>query len=72
MHTHVIQELNRHLDIGWLAGDDHQSLALPTGGRGRAVHAYAHSTRLHDLDLARAHMPDLINLAAAFPNDAPD
>ena len=70
--THRVQQLDRHLDVGRLAGDDDQTFALAACRRRRAVHAHAHRTRLHDLDLARAHMPNLVDLSAAFADDTPD
>ena len=70
--AHRIEELHRHLDVRRLPGDNNEPLAFtPCGGR-RAVHPNAHRAGLHYLDLARAHVPDLINLRAALPDDTPD
>ena len=72
MKTYVIQELHRHLDIGRLTSDNHQSLALASSRRRRTIHAHTHRPRLHNLDLARTHVPNLVDLSAAFTDDTPD
>lgn len=66
----MIQELHSHLNVRRLSSDDHQSLALPSSRSRCAVHPDAHSAWLHDLDLTRTHMPDLVDLCAALPDDA--
>lgn len=68
--TNMIQQLHCHLDISGLAGNHDQTLALATRARS-TVRAYGHSTWLHNFDLACAHVPNLIDFAAAFANDAP-
>lgn len=69
MKTYVIQELHRHLDIGGLTSDNHQSLALASSRRRRTVHAHTHRPRLHNLDLACTHVPNLIDLSATLADD---
>jgi len=63
--THVVQELNRHLDVGWLASNDNQSLTLSTA-RG----AVSACPRFHDLDLAGTHVANLVDLASTLANNA--
>ena len=65
----MVQQLYCHLDVSGLARNDDESLALASC-RGRTVHAYAHRTWFHDLDLACAHMPDLVDLRTTLANDA--
>jgi hypothetical protein len=53
---------------GWPRDDD-QPLTLTSCGGGATVDTCTGGPRLHDLDLAGAHMPDLVDFASAFPND---
>lgn len=40
--------------------------------RGLAIHTYTDRTRLHNFDLARAHVAYLVDLGATLANDTPD
>lgn len=63
----MIQQLHRHLDIRRRTRNDHQPLSLPR--RRRRIQATRARTRLHDLDLTRTHMPDLVDLAPSLADD---
>lgn len=66
----MIEKLHRHLDVRWLAGDDHQPLAFLAGRCGGAIHTHPNSARFHNLYLTCTHVSNLIDLAAALANDA--
>ena len=66
----MVQQLHRHLNVGRGSSNDDQPFALSAGGGGSTVHTYAYSPRFHDFDLACAHMADLVDLGAAFADDA--
>jgi hypothetical protein len=68
--TYVVEQLYCHLYIRWRSRDNDQSLSLTTTRSwSRADRA---RTWLHDLDLAGTHVPDFIDFAPAFPNNAPN
>ena len=54
---------------GWPRDDD-QPLALTSCGGGAAVDPRASGPRFHDLNLAGAHVPDLVDFASAFSDNA--
>ena len=66
--AHMIQQLDSHLDIRRLASDHDQSLPFSPRRCRRTIHAHSNSARFHDLDLARTHVPDLVDLASTFAN----
>ena len=68
--TYVVKHLDRHLDVGGLPSNDDQTLALAACCTSR--HTRRHRARLHDLDLARAHVPNFVDLRAALADDASD
>ena len=67
--TYVVKHLDRHLDVGGLPSNDDQTLALAACCTSR--HTRRHRARLHDLDLARAHVANLVDLASTLANDTP-
>jgi hypothetical protein len=66
----MVKKLDRHLDIRRRPGDDDEALTLAASRR--AIGPNALSTRFHDLNLACAHVPNFIDLATTFADDAPD
>lgn len=63
----MIEQLDSHLDIRWLAGNHDQTLALTTSGC--PVGAGPRGSRFHDFYLTCTHVSDFVDLASAFPND---
>jgi len=56
---------------GWPCDND-QPLTLTSCGGGAAVDPGAGGPRFHDLDLAGAHVPNLVDFASTFPNNTPN
>lgn len=66
--TYVVQELNRHLDVGRLSRNDHQTLSFTSSWR--SIWPDARRTWFHDLNLTCTHVPNFVDLASSFSNDA--
>ena len=62
--------MNSHLNIRGRPSDNDQPLAITSGGRGAAIDPGAGSPRFHDLNLAGAHVPNLVDFASAFSDNA--
>lgn len=60
------------MNIRGRPSDNDQPLAITSGGRGAAIDPGAGSPRFHDLNLAGAHVPNLVDFASAFPNNTTD
>ena len=69
--AYMVQQLYRHLDVSRLTCDHDQPLVLATTRAGGAIRANSHSAWLHDFDLTRTHVSNLVYFAASFANDAP-
>lgn len=63
----MVQQLNSHLDVGRLAGNNDQPFALRASRS-----AVSSCTWLHDLYLACAHVADLIDFTPALADNATD
>lgn len=66
----MIEKLNGHLNVLRLTSDDDQSLIFRSACR--TSHARRRCTWFHNLDLTRAHMPNLVNFASALSNYTPN
>lgn len=65
----MIQQLYSHLYICRRAGDNYKPFAFASGRRWSAINSHTRRARLHDLDLASAHMPNLVDLTSSFTNN---
>ena len=63
----MVQKLNSHLHVMGLTSNDDQPLVLRPHG---ASHPRRSRSRFHNLNLASAHMSNLIDFAPALPDDA--
>ena len=68
----MIQHLHCQVDVCRMTRDDHQSLAFAACRKGCAIYTSPDSPRFHDLDLARTHVPNLVDLRTSFTNNAPN
>lgn len=64
----MVKKLHRHLNIMRLSSDDDEPLILCSPRS--AVHTRRRCPRLHYFYLTSAHVPDFVDFATSFPNDA--
>ena len=65
----MVQQANSHLDVVRLTSDHDQSLALVWRSSLSTSRTNPDRARFHNLDLARTHLADLVDLGAAFADD---
>jgi hypothetical protein len=68
----MIQQADGHLNVMRLTSDNDQSLTLVRRASLRTSRAHPDRTRLHDLNLARTHLADLVDLGTPFTDDTTD
>ena len=68
----MIQQADSHLNVVRLTSDHDQSLTLVWRSGLSTSWTDPDRTRFHNLDLARAHLADLVDLGTAFADDTAD
>lgn len=66
----MIQQADSHLNIVWLTSYHDQTLTLVWRSSLSTPRTDPDRTRFHNLNLARTHLADLVDLGTAFANDA--
>lgn len=70
--TNLVKQIHRRLNRLWTSRNNHQPLPLLPRRHRLSIHRHARRTGLHNLNRALAHLPDLVDLAAALADDTPD
>ena len=67
--THMIQELDSHLNVSRLPSNNDQPFAF-VGRWGRcSTDSHTNSPRFHDANLTGRHLPDFVDFRSTFADD---